>query len=119
LMVFLGLLASATQRAQAGCGDYVMVRGVRMGHHSLSGTPLSTPGDSRGIPNCTGPRCQRHVPLPLPPEPIVSAGTQDTACPSAVLRFDASAQGESLGEPALLRSQVSHLPPEHPPRQGV
>lgn len=119
LALVVSVLASAPRRVQASCGDYVMVRGVMVGgphHHHLPGTPLSAPGNSGGIPSCSGPHCQRHVPLPLPPEQIVPAGTQDFACPSATSHRDPSGPGASLAEPALLVSQATLLPPEHPPR---
>lgn len=111
---FAFLLASTSQDAHASCGDYVMVGGAN--RHGLDHSSQSSPLNSRRVPTCSGPHCQRQVP-PLPaPKHLVLSGPHESACPMFADRSQTDNRSRRVNEPALLASQAVVSPLDRPPR---
>jgi hypothetical protein len=75
----LALLASAAlspSRAEASCGDYVMIGG----HHAASGNDTHGRHDP-SVPSCHGPSCSNHSNPPLAPVPKIEVTVERWAVP--------------------------------------
>jgi hypothetical protein len=107
----------AGQQAAASCGDYVMLGGV---HDAFAGTAggrvSSSPDKGGGVPACSGPQCQRRVPLPTAPRQAFPSGPHKSAYCRAEAIAAARKRSMLIVEPALLISQAVVPPPDRPPR---
>src|SRR5262249_51363778 len=81
--VTLGLLASvviAPTRAEAGCGDYVMMGG----HHSAGHSHSADPQDhAPGTPRCHAPLCSDNAMPPAAPAPKIEVRVERWAVATA------------------------------------
>lgn len=109
-------LALAERDALASCGDYVMVGGTHHDAIDQSAAGDRSPGGPRDLPVCSGRHCQRHIPLPPAPKPLVPASPQESAC--YVTGFHAESDGGAslVCEPFSLSPQAVLVPPNRPPR---
>lgn len=105
--------------ALASCGDYVTVGG----RHGGGGTQgrdrepaAERSGDSHRVPTCSGPQCQRKVPLPATPKHVFPSGSHDSAYSQADAIFTRPQRSTRISELTLLTSQAVILPPDRPPR---
>jgi hypothetical protein len=110
-------LLAGTNRASAGCGDYVRIRGEETSH--FDGSSL---GLIRSFPDpirkpCHGPGCDqapiRHMPIPTPP--VVSIRMLDAILATVAERDHAPIQHIPIEGNAELPSPVSSGI-FHPPR---
>jgi len=108
------LFASTPDDALASCGDYVTVGGT---HGDRS--PFAASPGSRGVPVCSGPHCQRQVPLSPAHKPVAPSGPHESACPIAAAYLEAAEPSARVDEPVLWASQAVVAPPDRPPRRAL
>ncbi|HWB12796.1 MAG TPA: hypothetical protein VG826_26455 [Pirellulales bacterium] len=107
----------AGQRASASCGDYVTVGGVHgRVAAEMSTSARSSPTRRHGMPTCSGPQCQRNLPLPVTPKQVFPPGPHESAYSRAEAGLTRPERSFLISEPALLVSQAIFSPPVPPPR---
>lgn len=108
--VLAAVVFALTERdALASCGDYVMVGGSGHGQDQ-------SPAGPHDVPVCSGPHCQRQIPLSPAPKPLVQTSPQESACTLTVHRPESDGGSSLVSEPSDLAPQTVFVPPDRPPR---
>lgn len=108
----------AAGRADAGCGDYVMIEGVTVDGHGRHGddAPLTGRGMSpRSTPPCSGPHCSRMPSRPAAPPATTTQHVPQwliSERPIAVARgdFAAAVSFEPAAYSSLQAAAIFHPP---------
>jgi hypothetical protein len=99
-LVLLAAAFVAPSRAGASCGDYVMIGGRPIGHHSADSSQES---QAPTVPRCHGPMCSDNSIPPATPAPKIEVTVERWAVPgSAILVV--------LPNPDVLLADVHDLP---------
>jgi hypothetical protein len=77
-LVLLASTLLAPGRAEASCGDYVMIGGLHAGHHPAA---LGNESESPVIPHCHGPMCSDNSIPPAAPAPTIEVTVERWAIP--------------------------------------
>jgi hypothetical protein len=80
-LVLLAAVVIAPSRADASCGDYVMIGGRHVGHHSADSSQES---QAPAVPRCHGPMCSDNSLPPATPAPKIEVTVERWAVPGSV-----------------------------------
>ena len=123
-MVCLAVLALSPRPCQAGCGDYVVMRGSPVRVHEMFAldSPIKTARGERSLPAttklpCNSPACRGEVPQPFSPPVVPTVSPAEK--PLALFAAAVALEGGTLAAGWLLEDEHSragfHLLPNRPP----